>query len=231
MHSVVKAAHRTFDVEKLRHEQCVYCGMQYLYPMRRRATGVGFSVMPIFGRAVAQERADQDAYDKLARLHATSSDPVRCPSCHGYQPNAIKRLRWQRTGVTLLIGAVAALVAFMVTLSVSAEHAPSALGAVFLSAALLAPGWWFLFDPNNGKFYLYGISSKLSDEVISLEAHLLMVEARQQERLQAEAAGVERRQETEAARADIEAKAAAKKAAQMREMAERAKRDIGRARQ
>lgn len=227
----------TLEAETLKHETCVHCGMRYLYPLSRRAHGIGSSYFPFLNLIAsmdAEEKANEHAYQRLKQKHANSFDPVRCPGCQGYQPQAIRELKRKRAWITLKVGLVATICTAPI-LGIIAQFAVSWLSAEVIWCVVLAElvltvalaaGWWPLFNPGVGKTYLWGISPVLDDNVLTLEAHQAMVDARHEVRAQEELQAEERRAKTMAAQFQREANAAAKKQRQMQEMAERAKRDI-----
>ena len=224
----VYMAQSTLEREKLKFEKCCHCGMEYVYPMYRKAQSLSFSVIPFFGGGMAADRAESQSYNRLQKLHEKSFDPVRCPGCEGFQPKAIAQLRVRRAIRTLQIGLLVIVVCGLATLLAGMEGAM--IGYVVLAigvlSAVAAAGWWVMFDPSTGKNYLCGVSPKFSENVLTLEAHEAMVEARLEARAQEEEVAQERRAATMLERQKREEAAQVRKRAEMESMAQRAKRSI-----
>jgi hypothetical protein len=71
---------------------CTYCGHEYVYEMKRKATGKGLSVYYLDNQG-AQDRSQRDAQSRLDAFLRDSCDPVPCPQCGSYQPAMIQRMK------------------------------------------------------------------------------------------------------------------------------------------
>jgi hypothetical protein len=136
--------------------RCAHCGEEYVYDVRRDASGTAMSRNSLDGGA--QHLASARAHDELSQKLQGAVDLVPCPTCGGYQPDMAAHMRRQRLRWLMHLGVFALLVAvapagmllagkgdrdsLLVTTTVTAG-----LGAVLL---LLRAAFLAVYNPNGG---------------------------------------------------------------------------------
>jgi hypothetical protein len=116
---------------------------------------------------------------------------VRCPNCGYFQPEMISHARKTRawwTGAAGTFASLGLLVLFMVIAGPGDRLASGATG-FFIGAVLtglFVAAWWFAFDPNQGKDFIWKLDPEVARSGIMLADYQKMLE----EQAQIEAARV-----------------------------------------
>jgi hypothetical protein len=118
----------TLTGSAIKHVTCSYCGCQFVYQMKREASGEATSLLWLNNNG-ASYKSTKIANDKLNSILQEEIDARSCPDCGMYQENMVHKLKgkaWRKAGkVALSYGIIGSILVL--------------LGSCWLTTA--APDW------------------------------------------------------------------------------------------
>lgn len=117
----------TLSGSALKHVTCSYCGCQFVYQMKREASGEASSFLWLNNNG-ASYKATKIANENLSSKLQEEIDARSCPDCGMYQENMVQKLKrnaWNDVFSVAfsfgIIGVILAVIVFFVTISASKE--------------------------------------------------------------------------------------------------------------
>jgi hypothetical protein len=109
LHVVVQSVSAKASGCRVRRVICEHCGREYIYQLRRTATGTSQSYM-FMGRGGKKQAAEVAAQGKLQKVLAEGVDVVPCPECGSLQANMLRLVKKMALRVITIFSGFGAVV-------------------------------------------------------------------------------------------------------------------------